>query len=121
MELTPVQSSHIAAIGYLESDGVLLVRYRDGSLYARPGLNAVAYENLMRAPSKGGALAAWVGPSILIAKGVMPYEPEPSADHGHRDRKRVLRLPRMARCTSGSDPARACEARARAGTCRRPT
>jgi hypothetical protein len=69
MELTPVQSSHIDSVGYLESDGVVLVRYRDGSLHARPGWNAVAYENLMRASSKGKALAACAGPSILIAKG----------------------------------------------------
>jgi hypothetical protein len=69
MELTPVESSHIAAIGYLESDGVVLVRYRDGSLHARPGWNSVAYENLMRASSKGKALAACAGPSILISEG----------------------------------------------------
>lgn len=69
MELTPVESSHIAAIGYLEADRVLLVRYKDGSLYARLGWSSAAYESLMRASSKGKVLAVCTGPSVPITKG----------------------------------------------------
>ena len=69
MKLDPVESSHIAAVGYLEAERVLLVRYKDGSLYAGLGWTPVLYENLMRAPSKGKALKAFAGPWILITKG----------------------------------------------------
>jgi len=41
MNLTPVESSHIAAIGYLEAERVLLVRYKDGSLYAIAGVPCI--------------------------------------------------------------------------------
>lgn len=68
MELTSVESSHVAAIGYLESDQVLLVRYKDGSLYALPGWNSVAYDQLLHASSKGKALAACAGPRIKIPR-----------------------------------------------------
>lgn len=53
MELIAVESSHVAAIGYLETDRVLLVRYRDGSLYARPNVAPEEFAALQSAPSKG--------------------------------------------------------------------
>lgn len=67
MELTPVESSHIAAIGYLEADRVLLVRYKDGALYARPDFNSFAWDSFSASSSKGAWLAGWVG--IRITKG----------------------------------------------------
>jgi hypothetical protein len=66
MNLTPVESSHIAAVGLVEPDGVLLVRYRDGSLYARLGWTAGHYAALLAAPSKGKFIAATSGGSIRI-------------------------------------------------------
>ena len=70
MNLTPVESSHIAAIGYLEAERVLLVRYKGGALYARPGWSAEGYANLCAAPSKGKFMRACEGtPAILITKG----------------------------------------------------
>jgi hypothetical protein len=66
MTLTPVESSHIAAVGLVEPDGVLLVRYRDGSLYARPGWTAGSFADLLAAPSVGKRLAATIGGSIRI-------------------------------------------------------
>jgi|HubBroStandDraft_6_1064221.scaffolds.fasta_scaffold1151499_3 hypothetical protein len=71
LKLTPVKSSNIAAIGYLETCQVVLVLYKDGALYARPGWNSVAYEQLVRAESKGKALHACANPAILITKGKM--------------------------------------------------
>ena len=69
MELTNVASSHIAAIGYLESDRVLLVRYKDGALYARLGWSPEHYAAMHAAASKGKFLNATPGASILIMKG----------------------------------------------------
>lgn len=61
MKLTPVESSNIAAIGYLEDEQVLLVRYRDGALYAYCGWTAEQYAALLAAESKGKFLAAFDG------------------------------------------------------------
>jgi hypothetical protein len=74
LKLTPVESSHVAAIGYLEDQSVLLIAYKDGSLYARPGWTPDAYDLLMRSPSIGKALhaCAGAGPAILITKGTKP-------------------------------------------------
>ena len=66
MTLTPVTSSHVAAVGLIEPDGVLLVRYRDGSLYARPGWTAGHFAALLAAPSKGAFLRATTGGSVRI-------------------------------------------------------
>jgi len=58
MELTAVESSHIAAVGYLETDRVLLVRYRDGALYAHTPFSLEEFLALQSAPSKGRWLYA---------------------------------------------------------------
>ena len=68
MELTLVKSSHVAAVGYLDEDGVLLVRYHDGSLHARPGVSREQFESLLTAKSKGKFLHAMRGTSILISR-----------------------------------------------------
>jgi KTSC domain len=70
MKLTAVESSNIAAIDFLEDDRVLLVRYKDGALYAYTGWNYAAFQGIMQSPSKGRALRARCpGPGILITKG----------------------------------------------------
>lgn len=77
MNLTPVESSHIAAIGYLETERVLLVRYNDGALYAQPQFGASEFAALLAASSKGSFLYCHgrKGVStILITKGVMPND-----------------------------------------------
>jgi hypothetical protein len=68
MNLTPVESSHVAAIGYLDDERVLLVRYHDGHLYAWLDVSAAQFASLMAAPSKGKALHAMRGTSILISR-----------------------------------------------------
>jgi hypothetical protein len=81
MKLTPVESSHIAAIGYLEDERVLLVRYKDGSFYGYPGCYPEQFAAFLAAKSKGSWLGKWpcIGwnKAILISKGVMPTETEP--------------------------------------------
>ena len=70
MELTPVESSHIAAIGYLEKERVLLVRYKDGALYAFTGWSSSGFQGLMEAQSIGRSLKlSCPGPGVLITKG----------------------------------------------------
>jgi hypothetical protein len=70
MQLTPVESSHIAAVGYLEAERVLLVRYKDGALYAGAGWSAEEYALLMAAPSKGQFLRERLAsPTVMIVKG----------------------------------------------------
>ena len=79
MELIAVESSHVAAIGYLETDRVLLVRYRDGSLYAQLNVSPEEFAALQSAPSKGQWLYTrdrkGVNP-VCISKGVMPSDRE---------------------------------------------
>ena len=82
MTLTPVESSHIAAIGYLEDERVLLVRYKDGALYAWPEFQALTYESLSDASSKGKWMATWIrrDHGIPITKGVMSTDPTTGSD-----------------------------------------
>ena len=81
MELTPVESSHIAAIGYLEADRVLLVRYKDGALYAWRDFTADMWAALQGAPSKGAWLAGQRD-GILISKGGNAGNPSTPERHG---------------------------------------
>jgi hypothetical protein len=70
MKLTPVESSHIAAIGYLEDERVLLVRYKDGTLYAFLHIAPETHGYLMAtAMSKGAFLQSLPAKGILITKG----------------------------------------------------
>lgn len=78
MKLTPVESSNISAVGYLEDEQVLLVRYRDGALYAYSRWTAELYAAFLAAESKGKFLAAFgggLGNFIFISKNKMevPY------------------------------------------------
>ena len=69
MEMISVESSNVAAVLYLADERVLLVKYRDGSLYARTMWTPTDYERLMAAQSKGQFLARCIDPTILISKG----------------------------------------------------
>jgi KTSC domain len=70
--LMPVESSRVAAVGYLEADKVLIVRFIDGALYAFPGVTVAQYAQLMEVPSKGRWIAKLRGQEVRIQKGVMP-------------------------------------------------
>jgi KTSC domain len=54
MEMKPVNSSNVAAIGY--ENETLSVRFKDGAEYEYPGVSQRQYDDLMSAPSKGRAL-----------------------------------------------------------------
>lgn len=57
MELIPVESSNIAAIGW--ESGLLRVRFKDGVEYEYPDVSDTAHAALMAAPSKGRWLREW--------------------------------------------------------------
>jgi hypothetical protein len=69
MQLTPVESSHIAAIGYLAAERVLLVRYQDGALYAFAPWSEVMWTALEASGSKGSLIAATKIKGVQIVKG----------------------------------------------------
>jgi KTSC domain-containing protein len=48
-----VQSSSLASIGHRAEDNVLVIEFRNGSLYRYLDVPADAYEELLRAESKG--------------------------------------------------------------------
>ncbi len=56
MELEPVRSSNIAAIGYDPDDAVLGVEFLDGSYYEYYDVDQDLFDEFMVAPSKGSFL-----------------------------------------------------------------
>jgi hypothetical protein len=53
MEMIPVGSSNIAAVGYDDESGELVVEFISGGVYSYPGVTREVYDGLMSAPSKG--------------------------------------------------------------------
>jgi hypothetical protein len=58
MELVPVESSNVAAIGYHEECRLLRVLFKNGSTYDFPGVDAATHTQIMQAESKSKAIAA---------------------------------------------------------------
>jgi hypothetical protein len=55
--MVEVESTNVAAIGYLPEYRLLRVRFHDGSTYDYPNISEVQHVSLMAAPSKGKAIA----------------------------------------------------------------
>lgn len=53
IQLQPVKSSHIAAVGYDADSGTLVAEYGSGSRYAWYGVSQADYDGLMAADSVG--------------------------------------------------------------------
>jgi hypothetical protein len=53
IQLQPVKSSHISAVGYDADSGTLVVEYGSGSRYAWYGVSQADYDGLMSADSAG--------------------------------------------------------------------
>ncbi len=64
MQMIPVSSSNLAAVGY--ENGILHVRFNSGALYQYTGVPASIYQNLMNAASHGSYFAAHI-------RNVYPY------------------------------------------------
>jgi hypothetical protein len=68
MELTKVESSsHVTDVGYLATERVLLVRYRDGALYAWDDFGSVEWRSLM---APGQSIGAWLAEFGKTRKGI---------------------------------------------------
>ena len=53
MEMIPVDSSNIAAVGYDNETGTLTIQFNNGRTYEYYNVPEYEYENLMSASSKG--------------------------------------------------------------------
>lgn len=53
VEMTPVVSSNVAAVGYKESANELYISFLNGSVYVYRGVDASVHTQLLAAPSKG--------------------------------------------------------------------
>jgi len=53
IEMVPVESSQIVAIGYRQDDETLFVNFKGGSVYSYRNVGSQLHECLMRADSKG--------------------------------------------------------------------
>lgn len=77
MEMKPVDSSNIAAIGREEDK--LCVRFKDGAEYEYPGVTEKQYADLMAASSKGRALnhlIARLAGATLTSSGPLRQTPD---------------------------------------------
>ena len=66
--MTPVDSSAIAEIGYLERKRTLLVRFRSGEGYAYFDVPPQTYAAFLAAPSKGAFFRAQIDPVFSFLK-----------------------------------------------------
>lgn len=60
MDRNSVQSSNIYSIGYDEQSQTLEVEFTNGTIYQYYNVGLAAYEDLMRSPSKGQHLNAYI-------------------------------------------------------------
>lgn len=77
MQLEPVTSSHIAAIGYRPDLHLLHVQFKDGSVFAFPSTTPAEHRLLMGAPSKGKALRALEKDGVRIDRVISGAEVPP--------------------------------------------
>lgn len=66
-EMTPVNSSNIAEVGYNEENQEVYVRFLNNSLYVYKGVPVFEYEGLINSPSLG----SYINRNY---KSVYPYE-----------------------------------------------
>ena len=69
IELTPVESSNVAAIGYDADSRELRVQFKGGAIYRYVGVPPEVHTALMGAPSKGSAVR-----SLLVRSGLYKGE-----------------------------------------------
>lgn len=63
MELTPVESSNLAAVGYDPETYILTVLFKNGRTYEYLGVTAKAHADLMAAESVGKYLNSLIKPT----------------------------------------------------------
>ena len=60
IEWSDVRSSNVAAVGWDEDAGELLVRFKSGAEYSYPSAGESAYQDLLADPSPGAYVARWL-------------------------------------------------------------
>jgi len=65
-EMTPVDSSNVAAIGYDESAEEIHVEFLNGRTYRYLGANPETYEELQSAPSVGSFINRMIKPNFTF-------------------------------------------------------
>ena len=68
MDMIPVSSSNLSAVGYDPSTATLYVSFHSGSTYAYSNVPESVYRGLMAAPSHGEYLAAYIKNSYPYRK-----------------------------------------------------
>ena len=57
MEMTPVESSNLAAVGYEPESGALHVQFNNGATWVYAGVPPDVFDAMMDSPSKGSFFA----------------------------------------------------------------
>jgi hypothetical protein len=60
MQRTPVESSHLTAIGYDAAGKIMEVEFRNGAVHKYHGISQTTYDNLMTADSVGSHFAKYI-------------------------------------------------------------
>ncbi|HEX6040495.1 KTSC domain-containing protein [Longimicrobium sp.] len=63
VQRVPVESSNIAAVGYVPERRVLQIEFVGGRIYEYAGVPSTVHDGLMRAPSKGTFFARHIRPA----------------------------------------------------------
>lgn len=74
MEMHPVESSNIAALGYDPERKVLAVRFRNGGVYEYLRVSKKLHEELAAAPSLGKFLNKRIRPFFEARRAMPPQE-----------------------------------------------
>ena len=64
MEMRPVQSSNIDAVGYNPETREMRIQFKGGGKYAFHGISPEQHKALVNAPSVGGHFAAHIRPKF---------------------------------------------------------
>lgn len=68
MDMIPVESSNIDAVGHDPATQTLAIRFKSGLVYHYAGVSAEAHKALVEAKSIGGHFAQFIRPSYVATK-----------------------------------------------------
>ena len=58
--MVPVKSTNLAAVGYDDETGELVVEFQNGGTYAYEGVGRQQYEDMLASSSPGSYLHRWI-------------------------------------------------------------
>lgn len=77
MEMVPVQSSNVAAIGYDETVRLLRIEFKDGSVYDAYAIDPQMHDALMATSSKGGFISRFLQTQLRRRPAIEGQPPAP--------------------------------------------